>query len=159
MQDANESPAQLLGQAALAGFLPTVEGEHLVLGAASDLFTHLFVVSSPTVFLASLIGIPPLGGWWAKFGVFAALVDAGSGLGWALAIIMAVNTAIAAYYYLKVARAMWFDDVPEVDTSPVSTPTPLTFAVGVTLIATLVFGIVPQVLNDVTTFTPVAFGG
>ncbi len=112
-----------------------------------------------TVFLASLIGIPPLGGWWAKFGVFAALVDAESGLGWALAIIMAVNTAIAAYYYLKVARAMWFDDVPEVDTSPVSTPAPLTFAVGVTLIATLVFGIVPQVLNDVTTFTPVAFGG
>ncbi|MGI9578062.1 MAG: NADH-quinone oxidoreductase subunit N [Microthrixaceae bacterium] len=112
-----------------------------------------------TLFLASLIGIPPLGGWWAKFGVFASLVEADTGLGWALAIIMAVNTAIAAYYYLKVVGAMWFNDVPEVDTSPVATPVSLSFAVGVTLILTLVFGIVPTVLNDITTFTPVAFGG
>ncbi|MEZ5270232.1 MAG: NADH-quinone oxidoreductase subunit N [Microthrixaceae bacterium] len=33
-----------------------------------------------TLFLASLIGIPPLGGWWAKFGVFASLIEADSGL-------------------------------------------------------------------------------
>ncbi len=111
-----------------------------------------------TVFLASLIGIPPLGGWFAKFGVFAVLVDAGTGLGWTLAIVMAINTAIAAYYYLNVAKTMWFDDVPEVDTSPVRTPTPLVFAMGVTLVATLVFGILPQVLNNVTTFQLVAAG-
>lgn len=112
-----------------------------------------------TLFLASLIGIPPLGGWWAKFGVFASLVEADTGLGWALAIIMAVNTAIAAFYYLKIVGAMWFNDAPEVDTSPVSTPAPLGFAVAVTLILTLMFGIVPTVLNNITTFTPVAFGG
>ncbi|MCB0951376.1 MAG: NADH-quinone oxidoreductase subunit N [Microthrixaceae bacterium] len=113
-----------------------------------------------TLFLASLIGIPPLGGWWAKFGVFASLIEADSGLGWTLAIVMAVNTAIAAYYYLAVARAMWFDDVPEgTDTSPVRTPATLGFAVVITLIATLLFGILPQVVNDVTDFGLVALGG
>ncbi len=113
-----------------------------------------------TMFLASLIGIPPLGGWYAKFGVFAVLVDAETGIGWTLAIIMAVNTAIAAYYYLKVAKTMWFDDVPEgVDTSPVRTPSSLSVAVGVTLVATVMFGVLPQVLNNLTDFGPVALGG
>ena len=76
-----------------------------------------------TLFLASLIGIPPLGGWYAKFGVFKVLVGADTGLAIALAIIMAVNTAIAAFYYLRVARAMWFEPVPDGDdTTPVRGP-------------------------------------
>ena len=88
------------------------------------------------------------------------MIEADSGLGWTLAIVMAVNTAIAAYYYLAVARAMWFDDVPEgTDTSPVRTPATLGFAVVITLIATLLFGILPQVVNDVTDFGLVALGG
>lgn len=57
-----------------------------------------------TLFLASLVGIPPLGGWYAKFSVWNALIGAGTGMGYALAVIMAVNTAIAAYYYMAVAR-------------------------------------------------------
>jgi NADH-quinone oxidoreductase subunit N len=113
-----------------------------------------------TLFLASLIGIPPLGGWFAKFGVFAVLVDADTGIGWTTAIFMAVNTAVAAYYYLKVARAMWFDDLPAgADTSPVRTPATLTFAVGVTVVATLLFGILPQVLSNLTDFSSLAQGG
>jgi NADH-quinone oxidoreductase subunit N len=125
------------------------------------LFTYMpGLTVALTVFLASLIGIPPLGGWWAKFGVFAVLVDADTGIGWTLAILMAINTAIAAFYYLKVARAMWFDDVPAgADTSPVRTPGSLTFAVGVAMVATLAFGILPQLLNNVTEFGPIALGG
>jgi len=111
-----------------------------------------------TVFLASLIGIPPLGGWFAKFGVFSALVGADTGLGWSLAVIMAVNTAIAAYYYLKVARAMWFDDVPDTDTSAVRTPASLGVAVVICLALTLLFGILPQVVANLTDFSVVALG-
>ncbi len=124
------------------------------------LFTYMpGLTVALTIFLASLIGIPPLGGWFAKFSVFAVLVDAQTGLGWTLAIVMAVNTAIAAYYYLNVARAMWFDDVPEgADTTPVRTPSSLTFAVGVTLVLTLVFGILPQLLSNVTDFGATALG-
>jgi NADH-quinone oxidoreductase subunit N len=110
-----------------------------------------------TLFLASLIGIPPLGGWYAKFSVFRVLIGAQSGLGTATAVIMAVNTAIAAYYYLKVAKAMWFDDAPAGDITPVKVPPSLTAAVGLTLVATLVFGVLPGLLTNVTAFGPIAF--
>ncbi|MCZ7628225.1 MAG: NADH-quinone oxidoreductase subunit N [Microthrixaceae bacterium] len=125
------------------------------------LFTYMPGLTTVfTLFLASLIGIPPLGGWWAKFGVFASLVNANTALGWALAIIMALNTAIAAYYYLAVARAMWLDDVPEgADVSPMRTPVSLGFALVVTLVATVLFGVLPQVVNDATSFGVVASGG
>lgn len=94
------------------------------------------------LFLASLIGIPPLGGWYAKFGVFKVLVGAETGLGWATAIIMAINTAIAAYYYLNVAKAMIFDDAPDGDTAPAPrTPPSLSAAVGIALVATFAFGV------------------
>ena len=53
-----------------------------------------------TVFLASLAGIPPLGGWIAKFNVFKTVLDAGTNPAYVLAVIGAVNTAIAAAYYL-----------------------------------------------------------
>ncbi len=112
-----------------------------------------------TLFLASLIGIPPLGGWYAKFSVFKVLVGAHSGLGTATAIFMALNTAIAAYYYLKVARAMWFDDAPDGDLTPAEVPPSLTAAVALALVATLVFGILPGLLTNVTSFGPLAFGG
>jgi NADH-quinone oxidoreductase subunit N len=112
-----------------------------------------------TLFLASLIGIPPLGGWWAKFGVFAVLVGADTALGWATALAMAVNTAIAAYYYLRVARAMWFDDLPE-GRAPVALRIPgsLGFAVVATLVATLLLGVLPGGVSDLTNFTTVALG-
>lgn len=113
-----------------------------------------------TLFLASLIGIPPLGGWYAKFAVFKVLIEAETGLGVATAIVMAVNTAIAAYYYLRVARAMWFEEAPDGDVAPVKVPAGLTGAIALALVATLVFGILPGLLSDVTTFTPLlALGG
>ena len=111
-----------------------------------------------TLFLASLIGIPPLGGWYAKFGVFKVLMGAQTGLGTATAVIMAINTAIAAYYYLRVARAMWFEDAPDGDVTPVKVPASLTAAVAIALVATLVFGILPGLLSNVTSFGPLALG-
>lgn len=112
-----------------------------------------------TLFLASLIGIPPLGGWYAKFAVFRVLIEAETGWGIATAIVMAVNTAIAAYYYLRVARAMWFEDAPHGDVTPVRVPPGLTGAIGISLAATLVFGFLPGLLSDATAFVPVALGG
>lgn len=112
------------------------------------------------LFLASLIGIPPLGGWYAKFSVFKVLIGADTGLGWATAIIMALNTAIAAYYYLNVARTMIFDDAPDGDRAPAPrTPPSLAAAVGITLVATFAFGVLPGLLTNVTSYGPLALGG
>ncbi|NBT27572.1 MAG: hypothetical protein EBT09_13720, partial [Actinobacteria bacterium] len=72
-----------------------------------------------TVFLASLAGIPPLGGWIAKFGAFQALLTSGSGWGYGLAVIGAVNSVIAFGYYGVVMREIWMKPAPYGDTTPI----------------------------------------
>ena len=106
-----------------------------------------------TLFLASLIGIPPLAGWYAKFGVVKSLVEANTGWGYALVIIVAINTAIAAAYYMRVARAMWFEPVPDGDTTPIRVPPSLRSALAICIIVTILFGVAPQILNNAATIT------
>jgi NADH-quinone oxidoreductase subunit N len=62
-----------------------------------------------TVFMVSLAGIPPTGGFWAKLLIFQAAIDRG-GVGVALAIVMLVNSVISVVYYFAVPRAMLFKD-------------------------------------------------
>ncbi len=57
--------------------------------------------------MVSMIGVPPLAGFYAKWWVLSALLDAGY-LG--LAIVAVVASVIGAYYYLRVIRLMLFDD-------------------------------------------------
>ena len=111
-----------------------------------------------TVFLASLIGIPPLGGWYAKFGVFSAILGAHSGLGLALAIIMALNTVVAAFYYLRVAKTMWFDPVPDGARSKLPVPTSISAAIVISVVATILFGVLPGLLTNLSNFAPIALG-
>ena len=56
--------------------------------------------------LVSLIGLPPVGGFWAKLGVLVALSHAGA---WGLALVAVVvaNTVLSAFYYFRVIRAMY----------------------------------------------------
>ena len=54
----------------------------------------------------SLAGIPPLGGFFAKFYVFSAAIDAG--LHW-LAVLGVLASCVAAYYYLRIIKVMYFD--------------------------------------------------
>ncbi|MGI9607534.1 MAG: NADH-quinone oxidoreductase subunit N [Acidimicrobiales bacterium] len=112
-----------------------------------------------TVFLMSLAGIPPLGGWWAKFVVFKALASADTFAGWSLAVIAAVNSVIALYYYLNVLRTMWADDAPDGDISPIRIPAALVAAMALTAFATIAFGVYPQFVNDVTDVTLLGAGG
>jgi NADH-quinone oxidoreductase subunit N len=96
-----------------------------------------------TLFLASLAGIPPLGGWIGKFNAFATLLDAGTTSAYVLAVIGAVNTAIAAAYYLRVMREMWMNDPPDGDRTPIVTPPPVSAALVITTAGMLVVGILP----------------
>jgi NADH-quinone oxidoreductase subunit N len=61
--------------------------------------------------LFSLAGIPPLFGFWGKFVVFWAAVDAGL---FALAVLGIAASVISAFYYIKIVKIMFFD--PPVDT-------------------------------------------
>ena len=96
-----------------------------------------------TLFLASLAGIPPFGGWIAKFNAFAAVLDAGTTAAYVLAVIAAANTAIAAAYYLKVMREMWMKEAPDGDHTPIVTPPPVVAALAITAAGTLVLGVLP----------------
>jgi NADH-quinone oxidoreductase subunit N len=92
-------------------------------------------------FLISLIGIPFTGGFFGKFYVFAAALH--SGMIW-LTIIGLVNSGIAAFYYLRVATAVYSRPA---ETAPVMevprASTPLLLALFLTAAATLILGIVP----------------
>lgn len=96
-----------------------------------------------TIFLASLAGIPPLGGWIAKFNAFRAVLDAGTTAAYALAVIAAVNTAIAAAYYLRVMREMWMNEPPDGDVAPVRVPSSVGAALAICGIGTVVLGVLP----------------
>ena len=60
-----------------------------------------------TILMFSLAGIPPLAGFWAKWYVFLAAIDAQL---YALAIIGVLASVVGAYYYLRVIKIMWFDE-------------------------------------------------
>ena len=98
-----------------------------------------------TLFLASLAGIPPLGGWIAKFVAFQSLIQSQSAWGYALAIIGAVNSVVAFGYYGNVMREIWMRPVPDEDVTPILVPGSLKLALVITAGATLVFGILPGV--------------
>ena len=99
-----------------------------------------------TIFLASLAGIPPLGGWIGKFAAFQALLTDASPWAYALAIIGAVNSVIAFGYYGNIMREVWMRPVPDGDTNRIVTPSSLQIALGITAVATLVFGILPGIV-------------
>jgi NADH-quinone oxidoreductase subunit N len=65
-----------------------------------------------TLFLLSLVGIPPLAGFLAKWYVIQAALQVGGWLN-VLAVITVLNAAIAAFYYLRVVVYMWMRDAPE----------------------------------------------
>ncbi len=103
-----------------------------------------------TMFLFSLAGIPPFGGWFAKFAVLAALIDANTAAGVVLAVVAAVNSVIALYYYGGLARRMWAEEALDGDLTPVRVPVSLVAALGLAAGLTLLFGVFPNLVSEVS---------
>jgi NADH-quinone oxidoreductase subunit N len=99
-----------------------------------------------TMFMASLAGIPPFGGWFGKFNAFHALVSAGTTWSYVLAIIGGVNSAVAFGYYGKILREMWMKPVLDGDTSPVPVFSSLKVALLITSASTLLLGVLPGIV-------------
>jgi NADH-quinone oxidoreductase subunit N len=93
-----------------------------------------------TIFLLSLIGIPATGGFFAKFYVFSAALQANlSGL----VIIGVLNSAVGAYYYLRIIVMMYMKDPREEEPTPAPVPLPLGIALAFSVIATIYLGVLP----------------
>ena len=76
-----------------------------------------------TVFLFALAGIPPLGGWFAKFQVFRAILSAGGAeRATLLAVVVARQLGDRALLLRDVARVMLFEPPPDGDRTPVRVP-------------------------------------
>jgi NADH-quinone oxidoreductase subunit N len=93
-----------------------------------------------TIFMLSLIGIPITGGFFAKFYVFNAALK--SNLVW-LTIIGVINSAIAAYYYLRLIVVMYMHDPHEEGRLALPVPAPLAIALLISVAATIYLGLQP----------------
>ncbi|PSP55153.1 oxidoreductase [Halobacteriales archaeon QS_1_67_19] len=107
-----------------------------------------FACVAMTVFMFSLAGLPPFGGFLSKYFLFAAAVGAGF---WWLAAVGAINSALSLYYYSRVVKAMWIEDSSgefEIDSKPVGLYAALATAAIVTVLLLPGFGPVWQFATD-----------
>jgi NADH-quinone oxidoreductase subunit N len=112
----------------------TIE-DYAGLGKRSPLLAAVF-----TMFLLSLIGIPMFGGFFAKFYVFSAALQSNL-IG--LVIVGVLNSAVAAYYYLRIIVVMYMREPrEEVPVTPV--PAGLGFALALSLALTIYLGVLPN---------------
>jgi NADH-quinone oxidoreductase subunit N len=102
-----------------------------------------FAAAAMTLFLLSLLGMPITAGFFGKFYVFKAAIN--SKLIW-LVVLMTINTAIGAYYYLRVIVVMYMrehkGDIPAEAATSLS-PT-AAMVVAVAALATLYLGLLPN---------------
>ncbi len=92
-----------------------------------------------TIFILSLIGIPPTGGFIAKFWVFASAVKAG--YMW-LAVVGVMSAVVSCYYYLRVVVLMYMHE-PDGQPEPIPSPRSLSLALAVMAIITIYMGVNP----------------
>ncbi|MCC6314608.1 MAG: NADH-quinone oxidoreductase subunit N [Thermomicrobiales bacterium] len=100
--------------------------QHRGRGMTLDDFSGLassqpLAAAAMTVFMLSLMGIPPTIGFYAKYRVIVAAIDSGT-VGLALSIGIVVLSAVSAFYYLRVVAVMYFNEPIHL---PRKTSTPL----------------------------------
>ena len=89
------------------------QGREQTLGSLAGIGNQRPVVGTTMgVFMFSLIGFPPLGGFIGKYAVFAPAIDAG--LTW-LVLIGVLMSALSAYYYLRVVYVFWMQSPEDVE--------------------------------------------
>jgi NADH-quinone oxidoreductase subunit N len=104
---------------------------------------HPFAAFAMLIFMLSLGGIPPTAGFMGKFWLFGAAIE--SGYVW-LALIGVLNSAVSLYYYIRIVVFMYLK--PQVEGSEPTTSPALAVALGLTVLATLVLGMYPQLLFE-----------
>ncbi len=97
--------------------------------------------------MLSLAGIPPMIGFYAKFAVLQAIVNAGY---IKLAIVSVLLSLIGAFYYLRIIKLMYFDE-PETD-EPISPNSDVKILLSANGFAVLLLGIFPQALMGLSLY-------
>ena len=105
--------------------------------------SHPGMAFALAAFMFSLAGVPPLAGFFAKFYVFNAAIQSGL---YALAVFGVLTSVIGAYYYLRIVKIMYFDDLAV----PLATPLrgDLKIVMGLSTAFTTLFFIWPAPLTE-----------
>jgi NADH-quinone oxidoreductase subunit N len=131
-----------LGAFAIVAFLRGAIGSEEIADYAGLVRSAPAVAVALVTILVSLVGLPPLAGFIGKFGIFAALVDAGGPVMMSLLVIAGFNTVISLIYYLRVAKTVSIDPEPE-NRGPITVGLLPTAYVLVVAIPVLYYGLLP----------------
>ncbi len=103
------------------------------------------IAAAMTIFLLSLIGVPLTGGFFGKFYVFKAAIQ--SDLIW-LAVVGLLNSAVAAYYYLRILVVMYMQEPGEAASHLEPLPLGLRAALVLPVLGVLALGIFPSAVLE-----------
>ncbi|MEI6558455.1 MAG: NADH-quinone oxidoreductase subunit NuoN [Rhodospirillaceae bacterium] len=118
--------------------------------------THPLLAVVMAIFMFSMAGVPPLAGFFGKMYVFLAAVEAHL---YGLAVIGVLTSVVAAYYYLRVIKLMYFDETSAEPIDRQDDPR-LTYVLAATAVFTLMFFIFPvPILNGAATAAASLFPG
>ncbi|MBI4182632.1 MAG: NADH-quinone oxidoreductase subunit NuoN [Proteobacteria bacterium] len=117
--------------------------------------TNPMMALAMAVFMFSMAGLPPLAGFFGKLYVFLAAIDAGL---YTLAVIGVVSSVVAAYYYLRIVKVMYFDEPSEVFDRPIGLEMTTLLAVT-TLFVTFFFIYPAPLLSSAAAAAAALFGG
>ena len=117
--------------------------------------THPMLALGIVVFMFSMAGIPPLAGFFGKFYIFIAAIEAGL---YALAIVGVLTSVVAAFYYLRIVQMVYFDEPDYPLDKPVSRDLGLVIA-ATGLLIVLFFVYPTPVLNGAAAAAASLFGG
>lgn len=106
--------------------------------------SHPLLAAGMLIFMFSLAGIPPLAGFFGKYFILLAAIKAGM---IPLAIVGVLSSVIAAAYYLRIVKVMYFDEAQEGSIDPVPELS-LKFATTFAAILLLGFTIYPNPVID-----------
>ncbi len=132
-----------LGAFAIVAFLRNAMGSEEIKDYAGLMRCCPVTAVCMVAILISLVGLPPLAGFWGKLRIFQALFEAGGPLMMVMLVVAGLNTVISLVFYLRVAKTMCID--PEPDTrGPVSLGfLPVAYILLVSL-PVFIFGILPD---------------
>ncbi len=105
-------------------------------------YRSTFLTVTLIILLLSLVGFPLMAGFWSKYYIAIAGIEAGGWYPW-LVLALLLNSAFSLYYYARVLRVIWFEEPPE-GALPIHEPWHFRLVLALVLLFVLFVGFYPE---------------